>query len=82
MNEPQFKIHVKARRKVKHEISKIKSLLKGYWYYHQLDKDMASFYGSTDTFPMSDEKAQEIYDQKKKEIEELKASLQVPYASK
>lgn len=54
---PQYKINGVERRKLKKELSKLKSLCKSFWYYYQLDKDMSSFYGGSGDFPMSDEQA-------------------------
>ncbi len=33
-----------------------KSFLKHFWHYHQLDKDMCSFYGGREEYPMSDDR--------------------------
>lgn len=82
MNTPQFKIYGQERRDMRNKLAKLRSLLENFWYYHQLDKDMASFYGSsTDIFPMSDEKAQKIFDDKKLEIEVLERELSLPYST-
>jgi len=79
MNEPQFKIHGIKRREVKKELSGLKSFVKHFWYYHQLDKDMTSFYGGTDTYPMSDELAQQKLDKMNKEIKVIEDKLSVAY---
>ena len=78
---PQFKIHGNARREKKKELFELKTFLKNFWFDHQMDKDMASFYGSTDTFPMSDEKAQKMFDEKSKQMEKLEKELKAPYSS-
>ena len=78
-NNPQFKIFGTERRKLKKELSELKMFVKDFWYYHQMDKDMASFYGGTDTFPMSDENAKEMYDRKVEEIKEIENKLSVSY---
>ena len=44
MNEPTYKIHGIERRQLKKELGELKRYVKNFWYYHQLDKDMTSFY--------------------------------------
>lgn len=70
-----FKISGEARRKEKKKLAGLKSLKKDYWYYHNMDKDMASFYGSTGSFPMNDEDAQTRYDELENEINALEIKL-------
>lgn len=79
MDLPQYKINGKERRELKKELSKLKSFVKNFWHYHQLDVDMASFYGGSSNFPMDDEIAQLKYDRANREIEELEKKLAVPY---
>lgn len=74
-NRPIFKIHGLARREKKKELSLLKSVVKNYWYAHQLDKDMTSFYGGHEGYPMSDEKSKEIFEKRKQEIEKLESLL-------
>lgn len=74
-----YKIHGKERRELKKELSLLKSSVKKFWYYHQLDKDMASFYGSSEGYPMSDENAQKIYDRNCNKITNLEYLLSIPY---
>ena len=38
-NEPIYKINGLERRKVKKHLSELKSFIKHFWYYHNLDKD-------------------------------------------
>lgn len=76
---PQFKIFGSERRKLKKELSELKSFVKNFWHFHQMEKDMSSIYGSTNGFPMSDEKAKELYDIKIVEIEQLENLLNEPY---
>ena len=78
-NQPQFKIHGDERRKLKHELAQEKSFLKTFWHYHNLDTDMASFYGGSGDFPMSDEMAEEMYDKRKEKVERLEKVLQEPF---
>jgi hypothetical protein len=78
-NQPTYKIHGTERRKLKKELSELKSFVKNFWYYHQLDKDMTSFYGGTETYPMGDEKANEIVESSKKKIKILEDKLSVLY---
>ena len=79
MNVPEFKIHGIERRKLKKELSELKSFLKNFWHYHQLDKDMCSFYGGTESYPMTDDKAQLKYDQTSNKIKELENMLSIKY---
>ena len=78
-NQPQFKIHGDERRKLKHELAQEKSFLKTFWHYHNLDKDMASIYGGSGDFPMSDERAEVVYNQRKEKVERLEKVLQEPF---
>lgn len=78
-NQPQFKIHGDERRKLKHELAQEKSYLKNFWHYHTLDKDMASIYGGFGGFPMSDERAEEIYNQHKEKVDKLEKLLSEPF---
>jgi protein subunit release factor A len=72
-NVPKYVISGAERRKLKKEYNKLKSFLKTFWYYHNLDKDMCkAFEIPTRTdgrFPMTDEMAETIY--RKKEVEAL-----------
>lgn len=74
----QFEIYGLERRKLKQDLAELKRFVKNFWYQHQLDKDMAHIYNAnTDTYPMKDEKAQELYDNKMKEIKSLEDKLQI-----
>lgn len=81
MNEPIYKIHGIERRQLKKEIGELKRYVKNFWHYHQLDKDMTSFYGGKDGFPMSDDKSQERVNKAKKQIQELENMLSVLYGA-
>ena len=76
MNSPQFKIFGNERRAVKKELGELKRYVRYFWYYHQLDKDMTSFYGGN---PMSDEKAQMKFDTANEKIKVLEEKLAVPF---
>ena len=82
MNDPIYKIHGIERRQLKKELGELKRYVKNFWYYHQLDKDMASFYGGKDGFPMSDDEAQKRVDEAKKQIQELENRLSVLFKNK
>lgn len=82
MSEPTYKIHGLERRQLKKELGKLKRYVKNFWYYHQLDKDMTSFYGGKDGFPMSDDEAQKRVDEAKKQIEQLENRLSVLFKNK
>lgn len=77
-NEPEYKIHGLDRRKMKKELSLIKSFIRDFWHDHTMDKDMASFYGGS---VMSDSDAQTIYDRESLNILEIENMLNVPYKS-
>lgn len=77
---PQYKINGDERRVLKKELSELKSYSKNFWYYHQLDKDMSSFYGGSGDFPMSDEKAKEKFDIANIKIKEIEERLSVLYS--
>jgi hypothetical protein len=77
----QFKINGIERRKLKKELSELKSLCKSFWYYHQLDKDMCSFYGGSVDFPMSDEEAMEKLKLAFIKIKEIEEHLAVLYCT-
>ena len=68
MKEPQFVISGKERRVVKKELSSLKSFIKGFWYFHQLEKDMGSCM-------MTDEDAKIMFDKRSKEITQLETKL-------
>lgn len=79
MDKPQYKIHGFERREIKKALSQLKRYVKNFWHYHQLDKDMASFYGSSKGYPMSDEEAQKKFDSANLRIEEFTDMLSAPY---
>jgi hypothetical protein len=81
MNEPTYKIHGIERRQLKKKLGELKGHAKNFWYYHQLDKDMTSFYGGKDGYPMSDEEAQKRVDKANSEIKALKKRLSVLYGA-
>lgn len=80
-NKPIYKINGLERRKVKKHLSELKSFVKDFWYYHNLDKDMYSFYSPDDNSMMSDANAQLLYDSKIEEIDKITADLDEPYKS-
>lgn len=79
MNQnPIYKIHGLERRKLKKELSELKKYTNNFWYYHQLDKDMCSFYNcTTEGYPMSDEEAQKKFDNTHIEIKKLEEKLSI-----
>jgi len=81
MNEPTYKIHGIERRQLKKKLGELKRYVKNFWYYHQLDKDMTSFYGGKDGYPMSDEEAQKRVDKANSEIKALEKRLSVLYCA-
>lgn len=79
MSNPIYKIHGNERRVLKKELSEIKSFIKNFWHYHQMDKDMSNFYGNSGGYPMCDEDAQKIYDKNLNEIKNIEHLLSIPY---
>lgn len=61
MNDPIYKISGNERKKLKKELSILKLVHKDFFYHHQLDKDMVSFYGGSVDYPMSDYNAKNLY---------------------
>jgi hypothetical protein len=60
-----FKISGQERRDLKKLLNEYKAYEKGFWHYHQLDKDMCGFISpeKLGEYPMSDEEAQKRYDE-------------------
>lgn len=79
INQPIYKISGTERRKLKSELTRLKSYVKNFWHYHQLDKDMASFYGGKEGYPMSDEDAQNKLDVLNNKVKVLEDSLKELY---
>ncbi len=79
-NQPIYKINGLERRKVKKHLSELKSFTKDFWYYHNLDKDMYSFYSDLNNM-MSDVDAKLLYDSKIYEIDRIVNELEEPYKS-
>lgn len=79
MNEPTYKIHGIERRQTKKRLAEMKSYVKNFWYFHQLDKDMTSFYGGTIGYPISDDSAQAKLDEALLNIKELDEILKLKY---
>lgn len=82
MNQPQFKIFGEERRKLKKELSLLKSFVRHFWHYHQLDKDMTQFYGGSENYPMSDDVAKQRYDQDLIKIKQLEELLKKTYENR
>jgi len=80
MSNPQFKIHGKERRQFKKDLASLRSFIKTFWFYHQMDKDMAEIFGGTNDYPMSDDKTQIMYDDGLNKIKEMEAELIKPYS--
>ena len=78
-NKPQYKIHGDERREFKNVRSHLRRFVKDFWHDHQMDKDMASFYGGSGGFPMSDEDAKTLYNTKVVDLEKLEMRLKEPY---
>lgn len=78
-NAPRYIVSGAERRKLKKRHNSLKSFLKTFWYWHQMDLDMSASFGikprDDGHFPMSDEKAQEIYKIKEAEALELERVL-------
>lgn len=63
------------RKNLKKELSELKSCAKNFPYFHQLDKDMATFYGGSDEYPLSDEKAKERIEEINDRIKKIELQL-------
>lgn len=60
---------------MKKRAAELRSFIKNFWRFHQLDKDMTLFYGGSEGFPMSDASANLIYKKKEKELIALENKL-------
>lgn len=80
-NIPTYKIHGSERRILKKELASLKQFEKNFWYFHQLEKDMASFYNtSSEDYPMSDSLAMNKYLDTKQKIIGLEQKLSELYS--
>jgi hypothetical protein len=79
MGNKQFKIYGLERKKLKKEVSELRSFLKDFWFHHQMDKDMSSFYGGSDNYPMTDENAKEMFKNSTEELGRLEKLLSEKY---
>jgi len=77
MSNPTFKIYGQRRRKLKKELGELKSYVSTFWYERQLEKDMFLFFNSGNM--MTDDEAQERFDQANAEIAELETKLAEKY---
>lgn len=75
MNRSLYKIHGIERKLLKKELSKLKTYIKNFWHFHQLDKDMASFYGGASNYPMSDEIATKKLNKAKEQVITIEKQL-------
>jgi len=78
-----FKISGQERRDLKKLLNEYKAYEKGFWHYHQLDKDMCAFttptwevQKDTKAYPMSDEEAQKRYDELLTKINKIDNKLE------
>lgn len=79
MNNPKYKIHGTERRTLKKELRSLKIYVKKFWYYHQLDKDIASLYGIKESYLMTDDEAQKRINNTVLNIKSLENSLSILY---
>ena len=70
MNESPFRISGQERREKKKELSFLKSYVKNFWHYEDIDR---VYGGGSD-----DIDCRQIIDRAKKEIEELESELSEP----
>lgn len=78
-NTPQFKIYGEERRILKKKLFALRSYVRNFWHSYQLDKDMASFFGGCEGYPMTDEEARRKFDLAKRDVEVIGALLAEPY---
>jgi hypothetical protein len=78
-----FKISGQERRDLKKLLNEYKAYEKGFWHYHQLDKDMCAFITpirgmqkDTKAYLMSDEEAQKRYDELLTKINKIDEKLE------
>lgn len=70
MNESPFRIRGQERREKKKELSSLKSYVKNFWHYEDIDR---VYGGGSD-----DIDCRQMIDRAKKEIEELESELSEP----
>ncbi len=80
-DKPQFKIHGQKRREYKKQYFELSSFVKNFWYYHNLDKDMAIITGieSKDGYPMNDDDAMKKFEMANNKLKKMKLKLDEPY---
>jgi len=73
-----FKISGQERKDLKKLLNEYKAYEKGFWHYHQLDKDMCGFISpeKLGEYPMSDEEAQKRYDELLTKINKIDNKLE------
>ena len=73
-----FKISGQERRDLKKLLNEYKAYEKGFWHYHQLDKDMCGFISpeKLGEYPMSDEEAQKRYNELLTKINKIDKKLE------
>lgn len=81
MRKPKYKIHGVKRRQLKNELRDLRHSANIFWQKHNREKDMSSFYGGSDTYPMSDEQAEIKCTEYKNKIEKLERDLSVLYGA-
>lgn len=76
MQNSIYKISGRKRREVKKRLGELKSFVKYYWFYHQLDKDMYYIYtnGANNNL-ITDEQAKIIYNNANEEIKKIEEKL-------
>jgi protein subunit release factor A len=79
MNNPIYKIHGKERRLLKKELTNLKQFSKYFNHFHQLDKDMVSFYKTTNNYPMTDNEAQIKLNNVKDKISKIEKELTIKH---
>lgn len=70
---PIHKVHGSERRKLKKELSELKHYVKNFYYFHQLDIDMFSFYGGN--ISINDENGENKIDEINLKIKLLEEAL-------
>lgn len=63
------------RKKYKRELNSLKSFVRYFWHFHQLEKDMCGAPNDDACYPMPDEQAKQVYDKACEKIKQMEHQL-------